>query len=214
LLLNPTSATIKSMREILICIPTLTGNIRYELEPYFHLLRTDPRYKVSIVYIPYEKPVENAMNQAVKVFLKGKWDYFINIDDDTCPTRNILDLIELDKDVIGLPYLIEQHTGGNPFKWAIKKKGKLKTKGLQQVEGVGAGGLIIARRVLQAIYKPFTRETDDYGIVTKGLDFNFCEKAIFLNFKVYTHWDYPAYHKQTMETMEISHAFHKHYTNE
>lgn len=161
---------------------------------------SDSRYVVRYID-PTWVPYENAMNRIAKDFLDSDFDYWLHIDSDNPPQHNPLDLIELDRDIIGLPTPIYHNKDDgewpicwNALDWDDIEKGYREhhpRAGLQQVDAIGSGCMIVARRVIETLPPPwFVRQTDEYGRVTFGPDFTFCGNAVNAGFEVWAHYDY------------------------
>ncbi len=130
-------------------------------------------------------PASHNRNQIVKRFLDTDCDWYLGIDNDVVPAGNPLDLLKLDKDIIGFPTKVWQ---GNSFHWNVYD---LKDNGYHPVDMsniespiltsptliVGSGCLLIKRKVLETIKAPFHREWNEDGTMEYGLDFMFCRKA-------------------------------------
>lgn len=174
------------------------GWIRPELAAKLALWKSDTRAEVDVRSFN-ERPSENNRNRTVQVMLDGGYDYLISIDHDTVPLNNIIDLALLGLDVVGCAY--PSWNAIDPYPIYIlgmdKAEGgytehKLKD-GLQEVDAVGSGALVMSRKVLEAVKEPFLRKWEN-GFAITGLDFFFCEKAKAAGFKVYCHYGYPAEH--------------------
>lgn len=107
------------MKSILISIPNqhwIHSSVVYSAL----LLLNDKRYKTRLI-MPSHKPYEDNLSRIVKDFISGSFDFWLNIDSDNPPTKNPLDLVGLNKDIIGLPTPIWHFTGnGNnerPVYW-------------------------------------------------------------------------------------------------
>jgi len=152
------------------------------------------------------------MNRIALDVIKGGFDYWLNIDSDNPPVNNPLDLIEYDLDIIGLPTPVWNDQGTPPIYFnAMDWHGDgwlphRDTEGLQEVDAVGTGCILISRKTLLLMSKPFERTTDPAGIVEFGPDFNFCRKARAMNFKVWAHFDYPCQHFNTVDLLAVSQA--------
>lgn len=159
----------------------------------------DPRYEMSIE-VPSDSPIEKNRLNIVEDFLEDDkdFDYLLMIDSDNPPKRNPLDLVQLDKDIIGCPTPTVQ--GGN-YHYAVYDD--MPTEGMspvpperqqavQKVDVVGTGCILIARRVLEELDNPFSPIWED-GHRT-GEDVSFCRKARDKGFNVWAHWDYTANH--------------------
>ncbi len=180
----------------------------------------DKRYKVNIIQ-PTHTPYENNLHHIVNDFMAGDYRYWLNIDADNPPTKNPLDLVELDKDIMGLPTPVWHFTGKkkgerpmyenvyryspehNAYKeWSVKE-------GLQKVDAVGTGCVLISRRVfanLKMRLAPFARKCNADGTVDRGNDISFCERATEQGFKVYAHYDYRCLHFNELELHEVGRA--------
>lgn len=174
----------------------------------------DPRVKIIL---PTHRPYENSLNLVVKDFLAGDYDFWLNIDDDNPPMKNPLDLLYLDKDIIGFPTPVwaNMKKGDQPYYYNSmidKEEGWIPAigTGLTEVDAVGSGCMLIARRVIEKTPKPlFMRQYDKDGVVEMGHDYLFCRKAKSQGFKVWTHFDYPCFHFNELEINEIISAFHQ-----
>lgn len=187
----------------------------------FALLRLlrDPRVDITPM-ITTHRPYVHNLHLIQKDFLAGDYDYLITMDDDNPPTKNIIDLIFLDKDVMAMPTPVWHNDGESkaPFYFNVmvaKEDGyiplasseKFKGVGLYEVDAAGSGCMIIARRVLEAMKAPFMRTWNEDGIVETGGDFSFCRRAKEQGFSIWTHLDYPCLHFKEIELTEIISAF-------
>lgn len=202
----------KSIGEILICI--LEDKKGYDLGFEFR----------------QAKPIDGNRNGLVKNALNGGYDYLLMCDYDNPPTRNPLDLVELDKDVIILPTPIwkcdeyYKYRGANPIVWNVFDKipgedmwkGHIPDEiGLEEVDAGGTGCVLIARRVLEKVRPAFIREWDEDGIQTISSDILFCRRAKDAGFEIWAHFGYPCHHfkptdliqvNNTLEWRDIRHA--------
>jgi len=192
------------VKKVYIAVLTM-GSIRRELAPMLFLMRSDPRYDVKIRDHGL-RPSSYNRNNIVEEFLKTDCDYLLCIDHDTVPLKNPLDLVAFDKDVIGCPYpqIVGKSIGFLAMETA--KDGNYQqvkvTGGLQELDALGSGAMLIARRVLEKVEIPFERKWVD-GVPIRGLDFYFCEKARALGFTIWTHWGYLASHYKTVDLLTI-----------
>jgi len=200
-----------SSKRILITVPTM-GMVRKELAAHLVGLSRDPRYALDVRFST-ETPYANNMNKLALAMLDEDFDFWLNIDHDQCPLANPLDLVEFDKDVLGLPTPILELGGGGkyPFRWNVFNcrgdTGMVSHDapfGLQQVDIVGSGALLIARRVIEAVEAPFSRRWKKDGTQNIGGDISFCLKAADAGFKVWAHYDYPSQHHKTVEMAALS----------
>lgn len=186
---------------------------------------TDGRYKVNII-MPSHKPFVNNLHHIVNEFMDGPYDFWLEINSDNPPIKNPLDLVQLDRDIIGLPTPIWHYTsekkGERPVYWNaydyVKESGmysehKIK-EGLQKVDAIGTGCLLISRRVFdhpEMRKAPFMRGWNEDGTVEKGNDIMFCERARANGFEIYCHYDYPCDHFSELSLSETTRAFRELY---
>lgn len=210
------------MKYILITVPNMHW-IHSHVVHKLLLLQKDRRYRLNIM-MPSNKPYENNLHHIVNDFMKGDYDFWLNIDADNPPMQNPLDLIELDRDIVGLPTPIwhyegeSQKKGERPIYWNgydyDKSKGAYREhqtrEGLQKVDAVGTGCVLISRRVFenkQMRKAPFERKLNEDGTVQRGNDISFCERAREQEFEIYCHYDYPCDHFSENSLNEVVSAF-------
>jgi hypothetical protein len=169
------------------------------------------------------RPYEDGLHHAVAEFLAGNYDYWLNVDDDNPPRCEPLELRELDLDIIGCPTPMmpqKRILGNAPFGWNVFRYAGPSGyghhpggSGLQEVDAVSSGCMLIARRVFEhssLSRGAFARKIDDDGFVCRGTDIAFCERAKDAGFTVFAHWDYPCGHFKTVDLLDIherTHAF-------
>jgi len=170
------------------------GDLTPDISMICAVMRIDQRFNISIDF-PSERPVDNNRNLIVKKALKNKYDFLIMIDgNDTVPHFNPLDLVELDKDIVGGAY--PQWREGDIYWLAVDKvkDGYMpippnRRGGVVEVDAIGTGCICIKRRVLEHIKAPFERKWSEDGIQLIGQDFYFCEKAKRAGFEVWVDWN-------------------------
>ena len=177
---------------------------------------SDQRYVVRHD-CPTHTPYVHSLHRMMHDFLDGGEDYWLSMDDDNPPLRNPLDLIEYDCDLIGCPTPVWHNAveGDRPWYFnAVDKKLDGYTphepsKGLQEVDAIGSGCFLVARRVLQKLKhdQPFMREWDSNGIAVKSGDFAFCDKVKAAGFQVWAHYDYLCEHMNELPLLEVIKAF-------
>ena len=180
---------------VLIAVPNEGWIHKTVVRNVFALLQ-DNRYKCTYID-PTWKPCEYNRARIHDEAVCKKYDWLLMIDADNPPQRNPLDLIDLNCDVIGLPTLVYAKGGiyWNGMDWNESEQGwnAHKTQeGLQEVDAVGSGCILIARRVLVALHhrQPWVREWDSRGFVTAGTDWAFCKRAKSAGYRVWMHYDY------------------------
>lgn len=184
------------------------------------LLLMDGRYKVNI-QMPSHKPYENNLNHIVNEFFYGDYNFWLNMDSDNPPINNPLDLIELNKDIIGLPTPIWHYTrkkGERPVYWNAYDyddttgayREHQNKDGLQRVDAVGTGCVLIKRSVFDILNMrkaPFLRTWNKDGTMNKGNDIAFCERARAEGLEIYCHFGYPCDHFSELSLTETVNAF-------
>lgn len=211
-------------KKVLLTFPTSPA------DPYLHKhvvfaswrLLADRRHIVTPL-IPSHNPLENNLNQIVKEFREGDWDFWLSIDSDNPPLGNPLDLVEADLDIVGFPTPVWHYTGAEPpgerpmywngYKKAEGREGYTEfqpREGLQIVDAIGGGCFLIARRVFEhpdMQHGAFLRVYDEHGIVEKGNDIAFSERAKAAGFQIYCDYDRPCRHFNELELNEVAQAF-------
>jgi len=181
-----------------------------------NMMLTDQRVQLHVARSS-ARPVESNYNTIVRNFLAGDWDYWINLDDDQAPIKNPIDLVFLDKDVIGLPTPTTgpvksgsyQPLNFNVYDWDatgesfVPHQVAAGNEALQEVDAVGSGCWVVARRVLEAVEKPLSSVWDEHGVRILGGDLSFCVKAKKAGFKIYAHYEYPCRHFKTVDLYEV-----------
>lgn len=194
----------------------------------------DPRHSVTFI-APTHSPYVQNLHKTVNDFLNRGDDFLLIMDDDNPPLRNPIDLVELDCDVVGLPTPVWHSAvkGDRPFYLNALNEvrdvaGKVEgfkpvdsipgfdLNGLQEVDAVGTGCVLIARRVLIELMRrcvgnpmetPFMRRWNDRGEVEMGNDYAFCSRARDAGFKIRAHFDYTCQHFNELELQETVGSF-------
>jgi hypothetical protein len=208
---------------VLISIPTSTGFefVRKEMIEVCIKLTRDNRCS-SLMIFPSFNPLANNLHHIINILLKGDYTHWLNIDSDNPPFETVLDLVFLDKDIIGCPTPIWHWRGGkderpvylNAYDF-VKAKGGYVThrikQGLQRVDAIGGGCFIAKREVFEHpdMVAPFHRQWKEDGTVHKGGDFNFCEKARASGFEIWADYDYKCDHFYTLGMTRLSKAFNE-----
>lgn len=194
--------------KILIAIPTFLTIHHKVVAALTSILIQNEDYEID-TYISSMRGIGEHRNKIVEDFLKTDNEWLLMIDSDNPPPTNTLELIKLDKDIISCPTPINMDwvQGVNNLYWNVfdNEGYPIKTAGmgLEEANKVGAGCILIKRRVLEEIENPFTTERDETDLRTKGTDAAFCEKATKAGFKIYTHWDYPCRHYKEIDLLSI-----------
>ncbi len=187
--------------KILIATPNL-GWIRREVMNALFNIKEDDRYEKEMMQ-PIVVPYELNVNQIISnTFLPGDYDFLLLIDADNPPHRNPLDLVALNKDIIGLP--TPTRSGESKYFNVMTKVDNgfipnQPSQGLQEVDAVGSGCMLIRRDVLEKF--DFTPEWMD-GLRRRTGDFNLCTKVRENGGKVYAHWSYLCSHIKEGDILE------------
>lgn len=206
-------------KKVLISVPNLGWIHKYCVFAILKL-QSDIRYDKNII-LPTHIPFENNLHHIINDFLAGNYDFWLSFDADNPPTRNPLDLIEYDKDIIGFPTPVWHFTGKakeRPVYWngydyvpeSRAYKEHLPREGLQRVSAIGTGCFLVARRVFEnpEMQKgAFTRKLNLDGTVERGNDISFSERASEQGFEIYCAYDYPCNHFVEVELNEVIGAF-------
>ena len=196
--------------KVMIAVPTGPGEgIHHKVMGLVcQLLLNEKRFELN-TYISCMRGIGEHRNVIVKDFLETDYDYLLMIDADNPPPVNVLDLVELDKPVIGLPTPINMSyiQGLTEFYWNVFGEDDLPTKqagqGLQEVHMVGSGVILIRRDVLEAIENPFTTKRNEADLRIVGTDTAFCKRCKQNNIKIYTHWDYKCSHYKDLNLLSL-----------
>ena len=217
-------------KKVLLTFPTSPAN------PYLHKhvvfaswrIMADQRYDITPM-IPSHNPLENNLNKIVKEFIAGDWDFWLSIDSDNPPFGNPLDDVALDLDIIGFPTPVwyydgdESKKGERPIYYNALMKptdgrgGYIPLEpspGLHEVEAIGGGCFLVARRVFEhpdMKKGAFLRIYDDEGIVDTGNDIAFSQRAKASGFKIWADFDRPCRHFNEIELNEVVAAFKRLY---
>ncbi len=95
--------------KILVSVPN-KGWIHKHVSFVTDRLLLDKSYNCTIIR-PTHSPYENNLHHIVNDFMSSDYDYWLNIDADNPPTKNPLDLIDFEKDIMGLPTPVWHFTG-------------------------------------------------------------------------------------------------------
>lgn len=204
---------------VLVSVPN-TGPIHKHVTVALLKLQADSRYALRVI-LPTHSPYENNLHHILNDFMEGREDYWLNIDSDNPPFNNPLDLVSLDLDIVGLPTPVWHFIGKegerpiywNAYQYVEESDAYTEwpvKEGLQEVDAIGTGCFLIARRVFEneRMRKgPFLRKHNSDGTVERGNDIAFCERAILEGFQVWVHFDYPCMHFNELELNDVVRAF-------
>ena len=201
---------------IYLTVPNRNGWTHKTVDFAVNNMLTDGRYRIrhaKPTHCPYVDNLHACMND----FLEGGEDYWMSIDDDNPPLNNPLDLIEYDCDLIGLPTPVWNNSVKGDRPWYFNALDAVEggytphtnANGLQEVDAIGSGCFIVARRVIYKLKDdmPFMRQWAKNGRVEIGCDYSFCRKVKAAGFRVWAHYDYICDHYNELPLMEVIRAF-------
>lgn len=201
---------------VYVTVPNGSGWIHKAVHHAVCRILADRRYRLR-VDAPTHSPYVHNLHKCMGDFLDGGEDYWLSMDDDNPPSTNPLGLVELDCDLIGCPTPVwcNMVEGDRPWYFNAmdrKKDGYVPHEpcdGLQEVDAIGSGCFLVARRVMWALrdHQPFMRQWDQRGLVQMGGDFSFCEKVRAAGFRVWAHYGYVADHMNELPLLEVIRAF-------
>ncbi len=205
------------MTSIYITVPNGSGWLHKLTHFTICKMLADRRYQIRHD-CPTHSPYVNNLHHCMKDFLNGGEEYWLSIDDDNPPINNPLDLVEYDCDLIGCPTPVwcnkvkgDQPWYFNALNWDDKEEAyrpHSNTNGLQEVDAIGSGCFLVARRVISKLKnkQPFMRQWKEDGTVEMGGDYSFCQKVKAAGFKIWAHFDYPCHHINDVSLIEVIQA--------
>ena len=202
---------------VLVTVPNEHWIHRQVVATVVRLLLHDRRYQLDF-RMPAAKPYENNQHHIIREFLHEGFDFWLSMDSDNPPIGNPLDLVALNLDVVGLPTPVWHWKGGareRPIYWNAYRydpavdayREHLPREGLQRVDAIGTGCFLIARRVFEhpAMQRgAFTRKLLPDGVVDRGNDFSFSERAREAGFTLWCHYDYPCRHFNELDLHDVA----------
>ncbi len=202
--------------KVILSVPS-TGYIHKHVLLAVVKILQDRRHATTLI-VPTHSPYENSLHHILNDFMAGDYDFWLNMDSDNPPIRNPLDLVAYEMDIIGLPTPVwhSEKKGDRPVYWNAYDavgdayKEHEPREGLQKVDAVGTGCLLMSRHVFEdpeMRKAPFQRQYHEDGRVYKGNDISFCERARSRGFGIFCHYDYPCRHFNEIEINEVVGAF-------
>ncbi len=176
------------MARVLVAIPT-GGEVRAVTVNW--LLGFDRCGHDVNIMVSELRPIEANRNHIRKAFLDGDYDYLIQMDSDILPPANLLEIVDLDKDIVSAG--IRTVKGDQVLPLALKEVSAgeylpMNYQGLFRCDAVGGGCVCIRRNVLEQLDYQHMSET------VKAEDFDFCERARGAGFEVWYHEGMRAVH--------------------
>jgi GT2 family glycosyltransferase len=198
---------------IYISVPTFTGDINCELATLLIQWSHDPMFKVTVRFIKWLSPLDNARNTAVKEFLEGYDDFFLHIDDDIVPPINALrELYKADKDVITpLCFTMRQGDGGLWAPTIVSHKyapdGRYSPyfgEGVEEVDYITGGCHLVKRHVFEKLDRPYYFTYHANGEAEYSEDAVFSQQCQKLGLKLFTHYGLPCKHYKTIDVKNLN----------
>lgn len=214
---SPKADLLKNMKNGVLIAITHTGDTVAGLEAKLSKWIYESEYNAEL-YFSNINPTYSNRNTCVKYFLeKTKYSHLLFIDSDTVPFDNPLKMVKHNVDVVGGVYPMWRI---DHFEWLAMEKqpnGLYKTvpadkrKGLVEVDGLGAGCLLIKRKVLENLEAPFKDKIGKDGRREIGHDYYFCERVKKKGYKIYADWDILCDHIKQVPLITIVKAIKRAY---
>lgn len=207
----------ESEREVKVfCTVPCLDNVSRHVVLRLLQIQSDDRYQVDFSFPSYV-PSEACRSHALGAFLEGDYDYWLSIDADNPPSRNPLDLVELDLDIVGCPTPVWQYSGGEiglpTLIWnayQVDDDGNhlpyRMGEGIQEVGAIGTGCFVAARRLFERwelLGSPFARHWASDGTIDLGSDLAFCQRIRRSGQKIWVHWDHICSHYSPINLLEV-----------
>jgi len=164
------------------------GQIRVELAQALLSLQT--KHKVEILFSNL-RPISANRNNIANKFISWDYNYLIMCDDDIVPQVDFINkLVENDKDVCSGYIWTLWDTWSYPLAlktdWEGYKIKKELTLWLNEVDATWTWLIWIKKKVFEKMQKPYFQfKFDEDWKLVKWEDFNFCDKAKELWFKIF-----------------------------
>jgi len=190
--------------KVFIAIPT-GGTIRAELAMF--LLHLDKHYKTTVSFT-YQGEVASNRNKLIEQFLLTDYKWLLFLDNDILPPSNVLDMTRNNVEVCSGVYYQWILDRALPTIYRIKDNhyqalDDVPYNTLIEIDGAGAGCLLINRVVFETIDKPYFKiEYDDKGYISTGHDLYFCDKVREAGISMYADTRMLCSHYKTIELKE------------
>jgi len=202
-----------STRSLRLSVQVLCGTERTNwLSPYLvgGLLSLTSKVPLDLSFVVDQRPHEFARNQACENALKAGVDWVLLIDNDAVIPTNFADLVlQADRDadiniVCCCSWMLKQSrlmTNIWRDKNGLPELSLAAQTGFQEIAQGGAGVLLVRRRILETLPRPWFHMPLDpeTGQPLDGEDVYLCRKARAAGFKVHTHSEFPIGHLKTMD---------------
>ena len=175
------------MTKVYIAVPAIDGRIYFELSLLLSQWDNQQTIPATVVYHPFLSPIDHARNTIVNDFLHTDCSHLMMVDDDIVPPFEALErLLFHNKDIVAAACpLIGPNKEGDLITtmnaYNLNKDKEyiiVESTGLQMVDAVGTGCMMIQREVFENMrVAPFVTEYNADGIKYRGEDLNFCYQA-------------------------------------
>ena len=205
-------------KSILVAI-THTGTTVTGLESKLSKWIYESDYSAEL-FFSNENPTYSNRNKVCRYFKEfTKHTHLLFIDSDTVPFDNPLNLAKHNLDIVGGVYPRWKETIYEWLAMVRKPDGRYeqlppdKRKGLVECDGIGAGCLMLSRKVLEEFVDPFADKVRENGTRSIGHDFYFCERAKEKGYKVFVDWNILCDHVKQIPLVPIIKSMMKAFDN-
>jgi hypothetical protein len=194
-----------------------TGTLRRETAACIMSTGRDPRFDVDVL-IMNDRPYESSLNRAARDAIAAGADWWLHIDSDQYWTKNPLDAIEADHDLVTFPaplYHVGKGTNApvigfnvwnmvNPDKWDRVRPVEF-NHDMQTVDVIGSGAFLMKVAALRdaKIPAPFARRYDADGVTDRGCDVEFCRKWYEAGRKIHANFGCVCGHFHSLDLLEV-----------
>lgn len=161
-----------------------------------------------------QTPLDRARNTIIQRFLDSKNTHLLFIDSDVMIPSNISSLLKRDVDVVAGLYglWLDMKPVWNIFEKTLEKGlyraiNRFKKRELLEIDGCGLGCLLIKRRVLEKLTKPwcsFSSWDGETKRMNYAEDFSLCEKIKRAGFKIHADTSVVCGHVVKADIIEIT----------
>lgn len=194
-----------------VLIAVCVGEKEIHPETSAWITRTLLRHRGWGLDISRSHPIDSNRNSVVRKFMllpeAQKYEWLLFLDTDVVPPDGAVErLLSHKKKVVGGVCLI-MGSSGVPVPNVSQDipSGYVKAE-LMEVKGMGTGFMIIHREVLEKIGKsPFRFRYDVWGTASVcGEDYDFCEKATKVGYKIYADFGVQCEHYKTVGLLNLN----------
>ena len=194
---------------VYIAVPVYDGYIHHRLADALVYWAQTVDYVHTVRFFKFHArtSVDVARNQIVQSFMASTASHLLMIDDDVVPSANALEkLVSDDKDIVSGAYPGTMRPVLPPYLRAVRNGEFVAGKGLEQVDYVGAGCLMVTRRVFLKMNRPWFKLEINHSrerLITPE-DFYFCEAARAQGFEIWVDFDVHCEYFKTMGLRRVN----------